>query len=64
MAKEKVMNSREFKRVLLNNGYIQVSVKGDHFKWYNDCNNNTIIFTKNLNMMIARRLVKEYNLNL
>lgn len=58
---KKVYTSREFKRLLIDNGYVYKRTTGDHMIYGNG--KNTISFNiRNLNRMVARRLIKENNL--
>jgi len=51
---------REAERVLLNNGYRLVRIKGSHHYYTNGKNN--IVINLRLNRMVWQRLVKENNL--
>ncbi len=53
---------RQFKRVLENNGYKKIRVKGSHYIFKGN-QGNTISVPKDLNRMIQFRLIKENNLN-
>lgn len=58
---KKVYTAREFKRLLIDNGYEHKRTTGDHLIYSNGT--NTISFNvRNLNRMVARRLIKENNL--
>ena len=58
----KTFNSREFAELLIENGYEYTRCKGDHKIYKNK--EKTICFNwRKLNKMVARRLIKEYNLN-
>lgn len=56
----KQFNSREFKKLLRNNGYDYVRSNGSHDIFSNGEFN--IVVPIHLNMMIAKRLIKENNL--
>lgn len=58
----KTYNKREFTNILSNNGYKYVRCKGSHFIYQKAT--ETIAVPKNLNKMISRRLIKEYNLSI
>lgn len=51
---------REMQKILKNNGYKYIRCRGSHFI-YSD-GNNTIVVNKDLNRMVARRLIKQYQL--
>lgn len=54
--------AREFIRVLKSNGFTYKRSKGDHYT-YKNLNGRTITFNfRGLNCMVARRLIKENNL--
>lgn len=53
---------RQFKRVLENNGYKKIRVKGSHYIFKGN-QGNIISVPKDLNRMIQFRLIKENNLN-
>lgn len=55
------MKTREFIRLLNKNGYSRVHSTGSHLK-YRKGERVLTITSKNLNNMIARRLIKEYQL--
>lgn len=56
----KTYNRREFERLLNENGYELARSRGSHFVYKKE--SITISVPKNLNKMIGRRLIKEYNL--
>lgn len=56
----KVFNDREFGKILDNNGYRHLRTKGSHSVYGNG--ERTISVNKNLNRMVAQRLIKEYAL--
>ena len=58
--KLKTYNRREFEHLLNKNGYELVRCRGSHFVYKKE--STTISVPKNLNKMIGRRLIKEYNL--
>ena len=55
-----MVDAKEMKKILLNTGFKLVRSKGSHFI-YSD-GRNTISINKDLNCMVARRLLKQYNL--
>jgi len=58
---KKVYSAREFACLLRNNGYCYDRSKGDHVIYKKG--SRIISFTaRNLNRMVAQRLIKEYNL--
>lgn len=60
---KKTYTGREFKRLLIDNGYTCKRTNGDHAIYSNG--ERTISFnTIKLNRMVARRLIKEYELKL
>lgn len=59
--KYKVYTTKEFQRILKNNGYCQVRQKGSHTIWVKE-NCGHISVPIEMNPMIARRLIKEYHL--
>jgi len=61
LGRTKEYSTQEFIRILLNNGFEYVSCKGDHKKFRRG--NEIVVVNKKLNKMVARRLLKEYNLN-
>ena len=56
----KAYSKREFEHLLNENGYELSRCKGSHFVYKKG--NVTISVPKNLNKMVGRRLIKEYNL--
>ena len=58
----KSYNSREFVRVLMNNGFEKVRHKGDHGIWKR--NHEMVVTDRNMNEMIIRRLIKEHDLKI
>lgn len=55
-----MVDAKMMKKILLDNGFQCVRSKGSHFI-YSD-GRNTISINKDLNCMVARRLLKQYNL--
>jgi len=53
-------NFKTMCKILKQNGYILLRTKGSHFIYSNG--NRTISINKDLNMMVARRLIKENQL--
>lgn len=60
MGQKKTMSVRDMKKILNENGYKYIRCKGDHFIYSNGV--NTIVINRNLNRMVAERLIKENNL--
>lgn len=56
----KMIDAKEMKKILINNGYRYQRSKGSHFIYSNGI--NTVSVNKDLNCMVARRLVKQYHL--
>ena len=54
--------TREFRRILKDNGYIETRMKGDHATFKKDGDTITINVVK-LKSVVANRLIKEHNLN-
>lgn len=48
---------KTMKKILKHNGYILIRTKGSHFIYSNGF--NTVSINKDLNMMVARRIIKE-----
>ena len=57
-----VLNDREFAHILKRNGYVIARHSGDHTIWYNGEKRDSITVSKNINPMVARRLIKEHQL--
>ena len=55
--------SREFRRILKDNGYIEIRMKGDHATFKKDGDTITINVV-NLKPIVANRLIKEHNLKI
>lgn len=63
IGKIKNFSSREFNRILINNGFELVRKRGDHYIFKR--NNDTVTTTNGssgMNIMVARRLIKQYDL--
>ena len=60
LGRTKEYSTREIIRILLDNGFEYVSCKGDHKKFRRGT--ETVVVNKDLNKMIARRILKTYNL--
>ena len=60
IGKTKEFSTMEFERIIRNNGFIFDRQRGDH-KIYKR-KGETVVLNKNLNKMVARRLIKEHNL--
>lgn len=59
----KQFSSTEFVRILLDNGFVYDRCKGSH-KLYRRGNDVVVIPSRNCNKMLARRIIKTYNLKL
>lgn len=53
---------REFERLLSKNGYKYARSRGSHFVYINRVSHRLIVVNKDLNDMVKRRLIKEYEL--
>lgn len=62
--KYRVINDREFIRLLHLNGYAKARSNGDHIIYYNKENHDSITINRHLNPMVMRRLIKEHNLKI
>lgn len=63
IGKIKNFSSREFNKILINNGFELVRKKGDHYIFKR--NSDTVTTTNGssgMNIMVARRLIKQYDL--
>lgn len=60
IGKTKAYNTREFERILLNNGFEILRTRGSHIIYKR--NNETITINEGINKMVCRRLLKTYNL--
>lgn len=58
----KAISLDDFDRMLRNNGYSKIRCKGSHFTYCNQCGNK-IVINKNINKMVARRIIKENDLD-
>lgn len=56
------ISTREMKKLLKKNGWVESKSKGDHLKYKHKDYNEIITINLNLNQMIARRLIKQFNL--
>lgn len=61
IGKTRQYNSKEFARILLNNGFVYESCKGSH-KHYRRGKELAVIPVNNCNKMLSRRYIKEFNL--
>lgn len=57
MKRKVTWTTREFKKMLRENGYELVRSKGDHFTFKKG--SDTITINNRINVMVARRLIKE-----
>ena len=55
-----MVDAREMKKILRNNGYEYQICKGSHFM-YSNCI-YTVAVNKDLNAMVAKRIIKQYHL--
>lgn len=53
---------KKFGKILKNNNYENTRIKGSHYIFKN-AEGNTIVVNLKLNRMVAKRLIKENNLN-
>lgn len=63
LGKAKSFSSREFNRILIDNGFELIRKKGDHYIFKRGC--DTVATTNGssgMNQMVARRIIKTYNL--
>lgn len=60
--KYRVIDDRDFIKMLRLNGYAKSRGKGDHTVYYNEEKHDSITINKHLNPMVMRRLIKEHNL--
>jgi len=60
IGKTKNYNEKEFRRLLVNNGFEFVRQNGDHFIYKRG--NDIVVATKRPNKMMVRRMLKTYNL--
>ncbi len=56
-----IINTKDMKKILHSNGYEYQRCRGSHFIYSNGI--NTIAVNKDLNVMVAKRLVKQYHLD-
>ena len=56
-----IWDIRIFQRKLRDNGYVLDRIKGSHYI-YKNCDGRIIPVNKKLNQMVARRLIREYQL--
>ena len=55
-----MIDAKMMKKILVSNGYKWVRTRGSHFIYSDGV--NTISVNKDLNRMVAQRLLKQYNL--
>lgn len=55
-----MIDAKMMKKILMSNGYKWVRTRGSHFIYSDGV--NTISVNKDLNRMVAQRLLKQYNL--
>lgn len=60
IGKTKDYNTNEFKRLLIENGFVFVRQKGDHMIYKRG--NDIVVTTKKPNKMMIRRMIKTHNL--
>lgn len=53
---------RTFVSILRKNGYTKIRSRGSHFVYFNRTNHRHIVINKDLNKMVRKRLIKEYEL--
>ena len=61
IGRTKAYSTKEFQKILINNGFSFDRCRGDHMI-YKRGNGETVTINKNINKMVARRLLKEHNL--
>ena len=62
IGKTKSYNTREFHKILIDNGFELVRQRGSQYIFKRGSEHVTM--NRDINYMVVRRLVKEYNLNL
>lgn len=63
LGKAKSYSTRDIIRILIDNGYKYVSCNGSHKKFEKDGHHIVVnVCSKDINMMMARRIIKENNL--
>ena len=55
-----MVDARKMKKILRNNGYEYQRCKGSHFTYSNGV--YTVAVNKDLNAMVAKRIIKQYHL--
>ena len=55
-----MVDARKMKKILRNNGYEYQRCKGAHFMYSNGI--YTVAVNKDLNAMVAKRIIKQYHL--
>ena len=60
IGKTKSYNTREFHKILIDNGFELVRQRGSHYIFKRGSEHVTM--NRNINLMVIRRLVKEYDL--
>lgn len=55
-----MVDAREMKKILRNNGYEYQRCKGSHFMYSNGV--YIVAVNKDLNAMVAKRIIKQYHL--
>ncbi len=57
-----MIDAKHMKKVLYANGYMYMRCRGSHFIYSNGV--NTMAVNKDLNAMVAKRLIKTYHLQM
>lgn len=60
MGHRAVVDFRDMQKILYNNGYECIRTKGSHFVYNNGT--KTVVVNRNINCMVAGRLIKENGL--
>lgn len=55
---------KDFSKILINNGYHVARISGGHYIFKNGNGNHISIPYRNIQCVIAKRLIKENNLNI
>ncbi len=62
MARAITWDSKDFAKILKNNGYTFVRQKGSHRTYQNKDGNTITVNLKQINKMVAKRIIKENQL--
>lgn len=64
MNKAKNYKRRDFIRILIDNGFVYDRTRGDHEIYKRGKQHISVPYRTDLNRMLTRRLIKEYNLKI